>query len=164
MSSSLRGSRNNTLLTIIIAAILISAAIAGGNWGVGLADTIIPTIPDVLTIDPDTVHVNSSGFTSTITGGNFVNYEDVLYSKVFFQEPNGGPIHEFTPSSITVCSLDKVCSTLTVYFPYTLFLNQGVATIWVKNYNEFGDVTGISGNIYMSIIDELFLPIIMKNS
>lgn len=158
-----KGSRKKTILTIIIAAILISAALAGGKWGVGYADTIIPTIPTILTLDPDTVHVNSAGFTATITGGNFVNYEGVLFSKVYFQEPNDGPIHEFTPSTITDCSLGFVCTTLTVYFPYTLFLNQGVATIWVKNYNEFGDVTGISGDLYMSIIDELFLPIITKN-
>lgn len=152
-------SRRKTILTIIISAILISAAVAGGKWGIGYADITIPT---VMEIDPDLVHVKSAGFVATITGGNFVGVD---YTKVFFIEPDGNE-HQYTPISVLNCdpSNEYDCSTLTVYFPSDLFLNQGVARIYIKNYDQFGEVTGVTEDyLYLSIIDELFLPIIMKN-
>lgn len=157
--SFFKGLQFRTIFTIIIAAIIISAALAGGNWGLGYADTT-PTIPIPISIDPDVVHVNSAGFTATISGSDFVG---TLYTKVFFQEPDGD-IHEFFPTEVYDCATEYQCSTLTVYLPYDLFFNVGIADIWIKNYSDDGSVTGISTTIHMSIIDELYLPIVMKNN
>ena len=85
-----KGSRKKTILTIIIAAVLISAAIAGGKWGVGFADTTIPTIPIVNTITPNVVPVNAETHTYVLTGTDFISVE---YTTVRFIEPNG-TIHE----------------------------------------------------------------------
>ena len=158
--SFFKGSSNRTIITILIAAILISAAVAGGKWGVGFAETI----PIVTEIDPSVVHVNSISIEpATITGGDFVG---VLYTKVFFKEPDGTE-HEFVPETVDDCDPENEykCSTLTVNLPDYLFLNVGVAEIWVINYDEYGDETGRSvESLYISIIDELYLPIIMKSN
>ena len=160
-----KGSRKKTILTIIIAAVLISAAMAGGKWGVGFADATVPT---VISIIPDKVHVNSvtigeNGIPPAIISGG--DFSGILYTKVFFQEPEGA-IYEFSPEGVDGCDIEGYhCTSLTVILPNYLFLNWGIAEIWVENYDENGAVTGTSTNhLYMAIIDELYLPIIMKNN
>ena len=70
-----KGSRKKTILTIIIAAVLISAAMAGGKWGVGFADTTTPTIPIVYTITPNVVPVNADTWQYVLTGIDFIGVD-----------------------------------------------------------------------------------------
>src|SRR5665648_415846 len=143
-----KGSRKKTILTIIIAAVLISAAMAGGNWGIGFADTF-PTIPIVFTITPNVVPVNAETHTYVLTGTDFIGVD---YTTVRFIEPDG-TIHEnIVPEFVYDCVSTYSCNTLDVIFPNAWFQNPGTAQVWVSNHN---DPIEISGPYYTEIVPML---------
>lgn len=140
------------LVTMAFAAVILVLSAVGGNWKIGLAETI-PTIPVVESIQyQKPVFAGRSALEITFTGNSYI---DPTYTKVRWQGPNGA-ILLLTP---TYMSADKTM--VKVLVPQSALLKPGTAKVSVVNHPGAGTVE-VSQIYNVQILVRVFLPAVSK--
>lgn len=144
-----------TFLIIVLIAGIVGLGMSGTSWKLGLADTI-PTIPFVTSVTPASFCVGSDNVNVTLTGSNFINYNETYYTSISWLGPG-----DISPSTIEPEYISEDGKILRFWVEAFRLTEAGTALVVVVNHPELETPFEIA-SFNMKINHCIYLPLIMK--